>query len=222
MSPIVVLTTPLAPPMWPPQLTKPVKLLATQITRTRSIIQTLTPSEEDCGCLSGLPNDSSPIHIVHPSPPTPSPPPPPRPLSTPAKFPSPDHLPSPELTKFSYPGIQSPELHPPIKSSSEAAMATVSSGSKITWDSKTSVSPQGQWEEEGRRGIFSDEGECDGTRGGGEGMWDVGGVIWCAHRSVLSVVGYSGQFTTLEVGRHSHTYSCYIASENESSIGRRY
>ena len=126
-----------------------------------------------------------------------------RPLSTPAKFPSPDPQ-APPRTKFSFPGPQthpSLEPHPPIRVSSDSAAGRLS-GSKVVYSpakrqERRGWSEEREEEEEGL--VFSPSGESLSGLSEEEAGCEVWVASCNAHRAVLSVVGYCGQFTSLEV-----------------------
>ena len=126
-----------------------------------------------------------------------------RPLSTPAKLPSPDPQ-APPRTKFSFPGPQthpSLEPHPPIRVSSDSAAGRLS-GSKVVYSpakrqERRGWSEEREEEEEGL--VFSPSGESLSGLSEEEAGCEVWVASCNAHRAVLSVVGYCGQFTSLEV-----------------------
>ena len=141
--------------------------------------------------------------------PSPSPPPPPlswspippRPLSTPAKFPSLD--PQAPPPKFSFPGPHTPptpdplEPHPPITiSKTDSGLP----GSKVTYLEEVK-DQRSRWSEEREEEglLFSPSGESLSGLSEEEAACEVWVATCDAHRAVLSVVGYSGQFTSLEV-----------------------
>ena len=142
---------------------------------------------------------------------TPSPPDPPhswsptpqRPRSTPAKFPSPDPQ-APPPTKFLFPGPlphTSQEPHPPIRVSADAD-ASSHLGSKVTHLQQLKSSrwsEEREEEEEEEVMVFSPAVESLSGLSEEEAGCEVWVASCDAHRAVLSVVGYSGQFTSLEV-----------------------
>ena len=124
-----------------------------------------------------------------------------RPLSTPAKFPSPDPQ-APPRTKFSFPGPQthpSLEPHPPIRVSSDSASGRLS-GSRVAYSLEGKRQERRGWSEEREEElVFSPSVESLSGLSEEEAGCEVWVASCDAHRAVLSVVGYCGQFTSLEV-----------------------